>query len=586
MEKYPIEENYSRKLNSQFSHVKQNNIHNSKEDLPNHFINTSSKDILSKGNVKYVNRNRYMHRYNPIERSIPSNRPEYINNRKQNYIQYPDSTIRMKNIQVHKPNAISNSHNNNYYNKYHPYDGECKNNNKNNGRLWNNTQDERNEPIEQSTTFSWNNIIETNNNNNSSNNSNNNNKEYPNNIINSFSHYYANTSASHEIHKHKTVQREQHYKHINTHVRADNNQNSYYTQSQRTFMYKPTNPYSSTKTYVPEGYNSNKRFKRNEFTKPTKIEVENNIEEINKHTPIKNEKWNFVNCTLSKHGTQKNKINKKKKKKKNSKPILQNKGTHIHDEIQKVENHEEKKHFCKYCDEYVDEHKIEEHEKNEHVKCPMEGCNNIYKKDNLEYHLLSHMKNKNNEVILNNPKEIQRWIEERKKNYPLKCKIENEQKNQKNLSRKKRNKPNCLIEELIFENYCSAIGKNLLQKQKMQKSVFIPLLNRLNYSNYDNIYENEYYSLGNTLNRKIKNMNYFKMKNHADTIDTLHIHKSPPLLYQIMREEIYSYEQKLMEAIEYITSCNFFDESEDPLIVSIDNNEQNPSEINEELQNV
>ncbi|CRH01185.1 conserved Plasmodium protein, unknown function [Plasmodium relictum] len=211
--------------------------------------------------------------------------------------------------------------------------------------------------------------------------------------------------------------------------------------------------------------------------------------------------------------------------------------------------------FCKYCDINIEENKLEDHNKNQHIKCPIDNCNHIYNIDCLEFHLLNHMKNDKNENILNNPKEIEKWINERKKNYPTRSKIINDKNKQVSKIKKK---PNCLIEELFFESYCSAIGRNLYYKNELKKSLFIPLLTKLSQNNFRNIYENDYYNISNNKLKGGKKQNRSFSKKQL--IDSLNIHKKPPLLYQLMKNEIYLYEKKLMKCIEYITENNFFDD--------------------------
>ncbi|CRG94936.1 conserved Plasmodium protein, unknown function [Plasmodium gallinaceum] len=234
-----------------------------------------------------------------------------------------------------------------------------------------------------------------------------------------------------------------------------------------------------------------------------------------------------------------------------------NKDTNDNINNNNADNHTPKFIYCKYCDINIEENKLEEHNKNQHIKCPIDNCNDIYNIDCLEFHLLNHMKNDKDENILNNPKEIEKWVNERKKNYPTRKKIMNDKNNK---IPKIKKKPSCLIEELLFERYYSAIGRNLYYKKELQKSLFIPLLTKLSQNSFHNIYENDYYNISNDNLKREKKKKKFSKK---QMIDSLNIHKKPPLLYQLMKNEIYIYEKKLMKCIEYITENNFFDNTFD-----------------------
>lgn len=50
------------------------------------------------------------------------------------------------------------------------------------------------------------------------------------------------------------------------------------------------------------------------------------------------------------------------------------------------------------------------------------------------------------------------------------------------------------------------------------------------------------------------------------TLESLNVHKTPPLLYQLMRNDIEEYERKLMSCIKYVTENNFFDEAEEDIV--------------------
>lgn len=129
------------------------------------------------------------------------------------------------------------------------------------------------------------------------------------------------------------------------------------------------------------------------------------------------------------------------------------------------------------------------------------------------------------------------------------------------MNRKKKNKPKCLIEELLFERYCSAIGKNLYHKNESEKSIFVPLLSKLSDKNYPNIYENSYYNISSSNNHSDIQKKRNKNPKGKEIIDTLNIHKRTPLIYQLMKNDIYTYEKKLIKSIEYITKNKFFDDS-------------------------
>ncbi|EUD69181.1 hypothetical protein C922_00044 [Plasmodium inui San Antonio 1] len=222
--------------------------------------------------------------------------------------------------------------------------------------------------------------------------------------------------------------------------------------------------------------------------------------------------------------------------------------------------------FCHHCDVNIEADKLQEHNQSEHIKCPIDNCGQIYSLDDLDVHLLNHIKNDKDEVILNDSKEIEKWIQERKKNYPTREQIAINMKNNENGKRRERKKkPNCLIEELLFESYCSAVGRNIYLKNKWEKSIFVPLLTKLEQGSlHNNMYENSYYPLvGSPMGGKYypTNMRRRPFK-ERQLIDSLNIHRKSPLLYQLMKKEIYLYEKKLIKCIQFITRSGFFDDSE------------------------
>ncbi|GAW82347.1 hypothetical protein, conserved [Plasmodium gonderi] len=226
----------------------------------------------------------------------------------------------------------------------------------------------------------------------------------------------------------------------------------------------------------------------------------------------------------------------------------------------KIKKENSKLTFCTYCDKNIEDKDLDEHNKSEHIKCPIDNCGQVYNIDDLEFHLLNHMKNEKNEIILNDSKEIEKWIEERKKNYPTRSKIGNIKNNK--IAKKKKKKPNCLIEELLFESYCSALGRNIYCKNQSEKSIFVPLLTKLEQNKMHNIYENNYYPIGFNSNGNNYIVNKKKRsRKKLQLIDSLNIHRNSPLLYQLMKKEIYHYEKKLIKCIEYITQSAFFDDS-------------------------
>ncbi|ANQ09928.1 Uncharacterized protein PCOAH_00043700 [Plasmodium coatneyi] len=220
--------------------------------------------------------------------------------------------------------------------------------------------------------------------------------------------------------------------------------------------------------------------------------------------------------------------------------------------------------FCHHCDVNIEADKLQEHNQSEHIKCPIDNCGQIYSIDDLDVHLLNHIKNDKDEEILNDSKEIEKWIQERKKNYPTREKIAIHKENNENGKKKKKKKPNCLIEELLFESYCSAVGRNIYFNNKWEKSIFVPLLTKLEQNSLQNMYENSYYPLFNNPMGKHYQTNMrrrpFKQR---QLIDTLNIHRKSPLLYQLMKKEIYLYEKKLIKCIEFITRSGFFDDTEE-----------------------
>ncbi|GAB67846.1 hypothetical protein PCYB_124120 [Plasmodium cynomolgi strain B] len=96
--------------------------------------------------------------------------------------------------------------------------------------------------------------------------------------------------------------------------------------------------------------------------------------------------------------------------------------------------------YCHHCDVNIEAKKLEEHNQSEHIKCPIDNCGQIYKIDDLDVHLLNHIKNEKDEVILNDSKEIEKWIHERKKNYPTRERIAIDMKDNENGKKKKKAK--------------------------------------------------------------------------------------------------------------------------------------------------
>ncbi|KJP89957.1 hypothetical protein AK88_00413 [Plasmodium fragile] len=78
------------------------------------------------------------------------------------------------------------------------------------------------------------------------------------------------------------------------------------------------------------------------------------------------------------------------------------------------------------------------------------------------------------------------------------------------------------------------------------------------------MYNNSYYPLYNNPTGQYYQTNMrrrpFKQR---QPIDSLNIHRKSPLLYQLMKKEIYLYEKKLIKCIEFITRSGFFDHAEE-----------------------
>ncbi|CXI97849.1 conserved Plasmodium protein, unknown function [Plasmodium berghei] len=345
----------------------------------------------------------------------------------------------------------------------------------------------------------------------------------------------------------------------------------------------------NNKIYIPNQPNSISTYKNNLINDKAnyKLNVNNslNIGNINNSYFMNGNNYNNNNScgytnSHNKNGHYTNTINYMGNKKKNQRVHTQKKNnnflnnhTSIKKDIKNGDNNleskksanknESKNIYCKYCNIEVNEKELEEHNKLEHIKCPIDNCGEIYNIDFFDIHLLSHEKNEKNENILESKEEIQKWIEERKKNYPTKKKIM-DIKNNNNINSETKEKKNkekkitSLIEKLLVEKYSSAIGRNIYyQTQSQRKSIFVPILNKLIENNHKNVYENTYYSISDKYNKK--NIKFNKRVKKHNLIDSLNVHKNAPLIYQLMKNDIYVYEQKLMQCIEFIVNNNFFD---------------------------
>ncbi|VWU50184.1 conserved protein, unknown function, partial [Hepatocystis sp. ex Piliocolobus tephrosceles] len=336
--------------------------------------------------------------------------------------------------------------------------------------------------------------------------------------------------------------------------------------------------YSSKDAYVSNNQNNNQN-SNNQNSNQNSNNQNSNQNSNNQNNNNQNSNYDKIHISNNVIGaanltnTNRHNINNKISNEKKEKIVL------VNNKISNEKKVESKFIFCTYCEIDVKRDKLEEHNKTCHMKCPIDKCGEIYNVDDLDVHLLSHMKNEINEAILSSSKDIEIWLNERKLNYPTKRKIlDNKNKNELTCTNKSGNnnkikKPKGLIEELLYEKYCSAIGINIYKQKESQQSIFIPLLTKLSENNFKNIYDNNYYSMstdhttGTGINaetekkKKKKNQKFNKPKNKL--IDTLNIHRKSPLLYQLMKKEIYTYENTLMQCIEYITENNFFDDSYD-----------------------
>ncbi|CAD2101210.1 conserved Plasmodium protein, unknown function [Plasmodium vinckei brucechwatti] len=353
-------------------------------------------------------------------------------------------------------------------------------------------------------------------------------RETHSNILNNF--YVPNQSNSISTYKNNLINDETNYKlNMNNGLNIGNMNNSYFMNANNYNSYGYPNSHNKNGHYTNTiNYMGNKK-------KNQRI-----------HTQKKNNNFLNNNTSVKKDiKTSDNDLESKKSENKNASKII----------------------YCKYCNIEVNEKELEEHNKLEHIKCPIDNCGEIYNIELFDIHLLSHEKNDKNENILESKEEIQKWIEERKKNYPTKKKIM-DMKNNSNINSEtkennnKQKKITSLIEKLLVEKYSSAIGRNIYyQTQSQKKSIFVPILNKLIENNYKNVYDNTYYSISDKHNQKNKKFNKRLQKNSM--IDSLNIHKNAPLIYQLMKNDIYVYEQKLMQCIEFIVNNNFFDNTFD-----------------------
>ncbi|ETB62949.1 hypothetical protein YYC_00566 [Plasmodium yoelii 17X] len=367
--------------------------------------------------------------------------------------------------------------------------------------------------------------------------------------------------------------------------------NNFYDNNlqQNNKIYVPNQP-NNVSTYKNNLINGETNYKLNVNSSLNAGNVNNNSNHnnTNYNNNISSNNYNYSNSNSNSNSHNKSghyantinymgnkKINKKGHTHKKNNNFLNN-HTSVKKDIKKVDNDleskksgnkiESKNIYCKYCNIEVNEKELEEHNKLEHIKCPIDNCGEIYNIDLFDIHLLSHEKNEKNENILESKEEIQKWIEERKKNYPTKKKIMEMKNNNINSEEKekknKQKKITSLIEKLLVEKYSSAIGRNIYyQTQSQKKSIFVPLLNKLIENNYKNVYENTYYSISDKYNQK--NIKFNKKIKKNNLIDSLNVHKNAPLIYQLMKNDIYVYEQKLMQCIEFIVNNNFFDNTFD-----------------------
>lgn len=94
--------------------------------------------------------------------------------------------------------------------------------------------------------------------------------------------------------------------------------------------------------------------------------------------------------------------------------------------VMKTENQNSEEHWCETCDRGFPTADILEKHKQQHQKCNIDGCQFVAHPKVITKHIqMQHSTGLYKKIAnLNNPEEIQKWREERKKKYPTKSNIE------------------------------------------------------------------------------------------------------------------------------------------------------------------
>lgn len=131
-----------------------------------------------------------------------------------------------------------------------------------------------------------------------------------------------------------------------------------------------------------------------------------------------------------------------------------NSRSQYHDEEEEPENDDP--FYCHICDRgYRSEDGLKQHESEDHIPCAELGCKYAAPLHLLEVHKMRHaVISKDGKSILDDPEEIKKWVEARKRNYPR------QNQSAQNKTSKSELKNCCAIERVIRNAMSTASGRN------------------------------------------------------------------------------------------------------------------------------
>ncbi|XP_022821149.1 nuclear fragile X mental retardation-interacting protein 1 isoform X2 [Spodoptera litura] len=155
--------------------------------------------------------------------------------------------------------------------------------------------------------------------------------------------------------------------------------------------------------------------------------------------------------------------------------------------VMKTENQNSEEHWCETCDRGFPTEDILEKHKQQHQKCNIDGCQFVAHPKVITKHIqMQHSTGLYKKIAnLNNPEEIQKWREERKKKYPTKVNIEKkEAEHQEKIARGE--KMNLNRDHRNHRKQSSQDGPGVKRKLGTDKRNQNPRTNRQNWGNRQN----------------------------------------------------------------------------------------------------